>query len=46
MGCSAQVKMVPIACASLVANATGSKMKRTGCYIRVDCHISHNSVKE
>ena len=45
---------VPIACASLVANATGSKMTKncplyTFCLYRVnhiDCHISHNSEKE
>ena len=52
--CSAQVKMVPIACAPLVANAPGFKMTRTAplytfCLYRVyhiDCHISHNSEKE
>ena len=33
VGCSAQVKMVPIACASLVANATGPKVTRANpCY--------------
>ena len=54
MECSAQVKMVPIACASLVANMKGSKMTRTAplytfCLYRVndtDCHILHNSEKE
>ena len=37
MGCSAQVEMVPIARASLVANATGTKMTRAGPFYTFFC---------
>ena len=48
VGCSAQVEMVPIACASLVANATGPKITRTDPFYtfflyfvnNIGCHIS------
>ena len=37
MGCSAQVEMVPTACASLVANVTGPRMIRTDPFYTVFC---------
>ena len=38
-GCSAQVKMVPISCASLVANVTGSKITRTSPFLHFVCIV-------
>ena len=35
MGCSAQVDMVPLACASIVANAPGPKMTRADPFLYI-----------
>ena len=37
MGCSAQVEMVPTACASLVANMTGPRMTRADPFYTFVC---------
>ena len=54
MGCSAQVGMIPTACASLVANATGPKMTRADLFYtiflylvnNIGCHISYTLSKK
>ena len=40
VGCSAQVEMIPITCASLVTNATGPKMTRAGLFYTFFVHVS------